>query len=428
MVQRNSQPRTKLISAQRAEVFDKTFEKVSKQYFDPNFKGTDWPKLARAAREDIIAQDDPEAFELAMHDLVRKLGTSHTGFLHQSARRIPARLAIGATFGKAQTPGGTAWVAQDIHAGGPAHAIGLQPMDVLLAVGDKPVTPQEGPMFPMGVVLPIRVCRGCEEMTFKVSIPNPKSRKQPYAEPEPVVSNVLPGGVGYFKVAILPGLLGLDVARSIDRAVAKLDACDRLILDLRGHVGGGLGVLRLMSHLTAEKLPIGYTVSRKRAEQGYEKTKLPKLDRLPTHLPNPLAIASMAVRFVGRDPSVVLVSEGLGRRRWHGNIAILVNEHTISAGEMVAAFAAENGLAKIVGTETAGRLIPGSGFKVGYGYMLVMPKAEYVTWAGQRFEGHGVQPQVSIPWKFDPSEPGRDNQLEHVMANLSSSLTFQGRP
>src|SRR5215471_6689531 len=112
-------------------------------------------------------------------------------------------------------------------------------MDVLLAVGDKPVTPEEGPMFPMGVELPIHVLRGCEEMTFKVSIPNPKSRKQPYAEPEPVVSKVLPGGVGYLKVAILPGLLGLDVARAIDRAVAELDACDRLILDLRGHVGGG---------------------------------------------------------------------------------------------------------------------------------------------------------------------------------------------
>jgi hypothetical protein len=63
-------------------------------------------------------------------------------------------------------------------------------------------------------------------------------------------------------------------------------------------------------------------------------------------------------------------------------VAIIINEHTVSAGEMVAAFASENGLAKLVGTETAGRLIPGPGFKVGYGYMLVMPKTEYVTWGG----------------------------------------------
>ncbi|MBN9658445.1 MAG: hypothetical protein J0H49_09715 [Acidobacteria bacterium] len=57
-------------------------------------------------------------------------------------------------------------------------------------------------------------------------------------------------------------------------------------------------------------------------------------------------------------------AEGLGRKKWHGHVALLVNEHTISAGEMVAAFASENRLGRIAGTETAGRLIPGSGAKV----------------------------------------------------------------
>src|SRR5579883_1659874 len=91
----------------------------------------------------------------------------------------------------------------------------------------------------------------------------------------------------------------------------------------------------------------------------------------------------MALKFAGRDPSVILVSEGLGKQKWHGRIVILTNEHTVSAGEMVCAFACENNLAKIVGTETAGRLIPGSGFKVGHGQMVIMPKAAYITWAGR---------------------------------------------
>jgi C-terminal processing protease CtpA/Prc len=416
MAQLESQPRTKLTSAQRAEVFDKTFEKVSSEYFDPKFNGTDWPNHARAARDEIVAHEDPEAFESAMHLLVRKLGTSHTGFVHQSARRIPARLAIAATFRRAETNSGPAWMAQDVHTGGPADVAGLKPLDRVVAIDDRPVSEREAPMFPMGSEQVLRVLRGSNELLLRVSIPNPKSRKQPSAQPDPVTWKILSDGVGYLKVAILPGVLGLDVARQIDRAIAELDACERLILDLRGHVGGGLGVLRLMSHLTPHKIPIGYTITRKRTEKGYEKENLPRLDRLPTHLPNPLAIASMAVRFVGRDPSVVLVSEGLGSKRWHGNVAMLVNEHTISAGEMVAAFATENGLAKVVGTETAGRLIPGSGFKVGYGYMLVMPKAEYVTWGGQRFEGAGVKPNVMVAW--EPSEsPGNshDTQLQAVI-------------
>lgn len=106
----------------------------------------------------------------------------------------------------------------------------------------------------------------------------------------------------------------------------------------------------------------------------------------------------MAIRFVGRDTSVTLVSEGLGPKKWHGRAAILVNEHTISAGEMVAAFASENRLARIIGTETAGRLIPGSGSKVGGGYLLVIPKAEYRSWTGMRFEGRGILPDAKIDW------------------------------
>ena len=271
----------------------------------------------------------------------------------------------------------------------------------------------------MGTEVVAQIQRGSEELTLTISIPVPRSRKQPYAEPEAVVSKPLSATTGYLKVSILPGLLGLDVARAIDKAVAELSSFDKLILDLRGHLGGGLGVLRLMSHLTPDKLPIGYTVTRKRAETGYDKNALRKLDRLPTDLPNPLAIASMAIQFVGRDPSVLLVSEGLGAKRWHGRVAILVNEHTVSAGEMVAAFASENGLAKLVGTETAGRLIPGSGFKVGYGYMLVMPKAEYLTWRGKRFEGSGVKPHIQTPW--DPLVFNEhDNQVESAMRILQS--------
>src|SRR6185312_2144996 len=410
MAQNDSLSR-KLTLAQRTEVFDKTVAKVTKQYFDPRFNGTEWPRLAREAREQIISRDDPEQFELGMHDLVRKLGTSHTGFFHQSARRVPGRLSIGASFRRAETEVGPRWIAQDVHSGGPGHSAGLRPLDALVAINGKPINPPDAPMFPMGTDVAVHIQRGSEDLTLPISIPAPRSRKQPYAEPEAVVSKQLTSDTGYLKVTILPGLLGLDVARSIDRAVGELSSLDNLVLDLRGHLGGGLGVLRLMSHLTPDKLPIGYTVTRKRAESGYDKNRLRTLDRLPTNLPNPLAIASMGLKFIGRDPSVVLVSEGLGPQKWHGRIVILTNEHTVSAGEMVAAFAKENALARIVGTETAGRLIPGSGFKVGYGYMLVMPKAEYITWHGNRFEGHGVQPDLEVPWDAREAQTGRDNQL-----------------
>jgi C-terminal processing protease CtpA/Prc len=314
---------------------------------------------------------------------------------------------------------GPCWVAQDVHEGGPAHSAGLRPLDVLKSINGIFVRPPEQPMFPMGSQVDLALRRGNYDIASRVIIPEPRSRKQPYSELKAVTWVRMANGVGYLKVSILPGQVGLDVSRAIDAAVAELESCDRLILDLRGHLGGGLGVLRLMSHLTPAKLPIGYTVTRRRAESGYDKSKLPKLDRLPTHLPNFLGVASMVVKYVGRDPSILLVSEGLGPKKWHGRIVILVNEHTVSAGEMVAAFASENRLAKIVGTETAGRLIPGSGFKVGQGYMLIMPKAEYITWEGHRFEGAGIKPDFEVGWSPEEFSMGKDNQLECAVQVVS---------
>lgn len=350
-----------------------------------------------------------------MHDLVRRLGTSHTGFFHQSVRRVPARLAIGASFRKIDQDGEPRWVVQDLHDSGPAHLAGLKPLDVLVGINGASVLPPDQPMFPMGAVTHVTVRRNSHVVDLAVNVPVPRSRKQPYAEPKAVTSLKLGESIGYLKVSILPGLLGLDVARQIDTGFSALADCERLVLDLRGHLGGGLGVLRLMSHLTAGKLPIGFTVTRRMAEQGYTKASLRRLDHLPTEKPNPLAILSMAVKFGARDPSILLVSEGLGQKKWHGRVVILTNEHTVSAGEMVCGFARENNLAKIVGTETAGRLIPGSGFKVGEGYMLIMPKAAYITWGGQRFEGHGIVPDVIVAWSPEEFAAARDNQLERAI-------------
>src|SRR5947209_4032259 len=138
-----------LSSEQRARIFDKTEKTVLTTYFDPDFNGSGWPERAKSERARIIQTTDPEAFELAMHDLVRSLGTSHTGFFHQSVRRVPARLAIGANFRKVETPEGSRWVVQDVHEDGPAYRAGLRPLDVLDTVDAHEIAPPEQPMFPM---------------------------------------------------------------------------------------------------------------------------------------------------------------------------------------------------------------------------------------------------------------------------------------
>ena len=92
-----------------------------------------------------------------------------------------------------------------------------------------------------------------------------------------------------------------------------------------------------------------------------------------------LQVLPLIVKFGFAGRSVAVFTESLGSQRHHGNIALLVNEHSASATETVADFASECQLAALVGTKTAGRLVATSAFKVGFGYRLVIPVATYFT-------------------------------------------------
>ncbi len=97
---------------------------------------------------------------------------------------------------------------------------------------------------------------------------------------------------------------------------------------------------------------------------------------------------------------------------------MLVNEHSASAAEMVAAFAAEYRLATLVGVKTAGQLVATSAFKVGFGYRVVLPVAAYYTWQGTNLEGSGVQPDVEEPLSPEAIWGGNDNQLNRALESV----------
>jgi C-terminal processing protease CtpA/Prc len=90
---------------------------------------------------------------------------------------------------------------------------------------------------------------------------------------------------------------------------------------------------------------------------------------------------------------------------------MLINEHTLSAGEMVAAFAAENGLATLVGTRTGGQVLGGGNFAVGPGFVLRFPAAAWFMWSGAAVEGTGVSPHIEVPTDGSARRRGEDRQL-----------------
>lgn len=216
-------------------------------------------------------------------------------------------------------------------------------------------------------------------------------------------------GVGWLKVTKFPGAVGVDIAKQIDQAVAELNGCQRLIVDLRGNAGGGLAFLRVMSYLTAERLPVGYSVTRARAEAGYSRETLAVFDRIPAQK---IALVWLALKFGFRDDSVSLFTEQLGKQPFHQKLVLLVDGETTGAGERIAAFARERQLGPIVGAKTAGRLICCSLYKVGHGFFVRVPARAWFTWNGENLEDKGIVPDVLVDATPDATA---DPQLERAI-------------
>jgi carboxyl-terminal processing protease len=236
-----------LSESQRREVFRKVLEIVDQKFMGPE---PDTRTLSEKHEWNAVHSGTAEEFEQAINHMLKDLGASHTGFFHESAPRAAGRIAIAATFTKAETPDGTRWVFQDVHPGGAAAQAGIRPGDILLTIGEKEVVPPEATAFSLGqsYTFTVRRADGSTERPT-LAVPGSKEKQRPIVVPHQVVTATkLPHGIGLIRVSMFPGVLGMDVARDVSRAIADM-ACSRLIFDLRGNTGGGIGCLRVMSQL-----------------------------------------------------------------------------------------------------------------------------------------------------------------------------------
>jgi C-terminal processing protease CtpA/Prc len=400
-------------------VVEKSVTLLERRCIRLNGRNPNWRGLFDEHLEEIMRSSSPTEFESRMNAVVCQGGLSHVAFFHQSAQQAPARYAINATFCPFDTPEGPRWLFEDVHEGGPAQTAGIRPGDLLLRANGRPIAPPELPTFALGTDAQIAiesVNGGAREVTVVLpkADPGKPKAKPPMAEPTSVTARPIKPGIGYVRIAFFPGVNGQRFARELDRALVTIQDCSRLLVDLRGNLGGFVGSLRLMSYLTPDRLPVGYSLTRKGEDRKWRPDQLTCIDRLPATRFDTL---KMAVRFLvlHRDRSIRLVTEGLGPKPFHGRVVMLVNEHTLSAGEMVAAFARENGLARIVGTRTGGQVLGGANFAVGHRFVIRFPAAGWYSWSGAIVEGCGVQPDVDVPLSIDALRHGKDNQLDTAL-------------
>src|SRR6202171_2934461 len=178
-----------LNQSQRRVVLDKVLETVGKKFVAPNQKWPDIKKLRDEHETHILGSATPEEFEHAMNRLLQTLGTSHTGFFHQSRPRAAGRIAIAATFTKAETADGLRWVFQDVHPGGVAARAGVRPGDILLTIDDKPFRPPDAAPFALGQTYAVTVRKADgKAIRHTMTVPGSKEKQRPIVVPDQVVT------------------------------------------------------------------------------------------------------------------------------------------------------------------------------------------------------------------------------------------------
>jgi carboxyl-terminal processing protease len=400
------------------EDLERVLKALESKFYKPELLGHDWQSAVTSHRAAIESAATPDAFEQAMTELLLVLKTSHLGFFHGTARRASSRAALSATYLSDETPYGSRWIFQDVHDGGAAALAGIEPGNILLRVDGKEIVPPEHPVFPMGSTSTLNiVANDGNERTVSVNVSRPKGKKLQFVEPTLVQSKKLGDRLGYLKVAMFPGMIGVEVSNAMSDAIAELGNIGRLIVDLRGNTGGGAGALRLMSLMTPNRVPVGYAPNKRWAKRDLAtvKARFPRLNKIPT---SKGALWLLGLRFlpalITKSP-IVLESEGLGPKPYDGRIVLLVDRHTASAAEMVTIFAKENKLATIVGEKTAGRLLSATSVKVGHGFRLAFPTGAYYTWSGTALEGSPIEPDVAADFSWQERRNGVDGQLQKAL-------------
>jgi carboxyl-terminal processing protease len=369
-----------------------------------------WTERVDAQTAELLTRD-VASFEGRVRELLTELKTSHTVFYHSLPNESLPQHTINASLRDLSRNGEHKWMFLDVFDNGPAHIAGIRAGDILNAVDGTPCLPPSTPYFRIGQTHKLLVTKVGTESAREIVVEVPKRKgtrqRPPLVEPKSPIHAKIGKNVGLLKITYFPGAMGMTFATALDRAVndLKSQSCDRLIVDLRGNIGGSLGFARLASYLCPGQIAIGHSLTPKRLRNGYDSEALP---REPMPRSRPELFLTLA-RYAIRDKSLMLLTQGLGAQPFHNRIVLLVNEWTNSAAEMVANFAAENHLATLVGQKTHGNVLGATNFKLTAGYWLRLPIFGWFTSKGHSLEGNGVDPDVEI--SPDDLAVGRDEQM-----------------
>jgi carboxyl-terminal processing protease len=412
------------------ELYDTVVDVVTRRFVDePRLRKVDWPSRARAMRGSVLAAGSAEEAARRINALLAELDTSHTGLYTPDEYRYYITLDVlrdvpgvaglvsekfwstGPYFpgiGAFTTRMGDGHFIDGILEGSPADKAGLKLGDEILSVDGQAYTPIAAFRGKIGTTVELEVRRRCDLAPTRYNVPVvPVLPSAAFAAATKASARIIEKNgrqLGYIHVwstneagSFKAALAALNPAyATVISAFTALGGApsnlDGLIVDMRGRVGGNIGVAdQLLDMLgTAPKPYWG-----QRRSIGRSTTQ-----------ESPAGGSYVMSGLIGSQA-----------RPFQGRSAILVDHHTRSAAEIMAYGYKRSGFGTVIGTPTAGA-VSGGMPHVMPGDLLLYVAETSDTFDGKPLEGAGVAPDIRVERPL-PYAAGADPVLEAAVEQLA---------
>ena len=382
------------------EAFDAAWETVGDQYYDSTFGGQDWEELGRRYRAIALRAASDSAFYVTLNTMLFELGVSHVGVIpeeHPEWIGAPAVFADGGIGVDVRVIDGQIVVTR-ARPGSSGESAGLRPGSVIQAVNgrtahqlreealaeprpslDERILVNEGAQSeffgPSGTQVDVSWL-DVEGVSHTAAIGRePRSGRTEFMEGIPPMFLEFEArwerpGVGYVRFNVFHPTLLEPILDALD----EFQNADGVIIDIRGNVGGAIGVRRtLVERLVSE--PVVFWI------------------------------------YQYRDRTEELVVEP-ATTTYGGALIILTDAMSASSSEEFAGGLQAIGRARVVGERTPGMVLVADVVQLPHGAALVYPVAETRVADGTVLEGRGVIPDLQVSLTPESLALGHDLQLQ----------------
>jgi len=399
------------LAAIRQKTFERVWTTVNDKHYDPSFGGVDWKRMKDIYGPKADAAVSDADFHNVLRQMLSELKLSHFGIHPPAAEMVAAQTGRGVTGIDVIILEGVP-VINRVDAGSTAERAGVRPGYVVDRIDGAPwkevVAKIEASLAARKVTESMR--KVYLERTLEAAINgkpgspaaiealdgenkriNLQVDRVPFnGEMSQALGNFPPQEV-VFESRRLPGDIGLirfnmwviPQMEKIRAALKELSGVNGIVIDLRGNPGGVGGLAPgFAGHLFS-----------KRASLGSMRTRGGSME---------------FVVFPQKDP-------------FAGPVVILIDHGTGSTSEVFAAGMQETGRATIIGSTSAGAVLPSVFEKLPTGFLFQYAVSDYRSPKKILIEGRGVFPDIEVRKTRQDLLAGKDLQLDEAMTIIANA-------